>query len=110
MSRLKPRPTTTAWFTVLLRRKSKEPAGRRRYGRALKPFGDARSTASLLVAGQDWIAATLALVEKGVDIGLGVEGDQVVDLFAGAYEADWEIQFVGDGDYDAAFGGAVEFG
>jgi hypothetical protein len=27
-------------------------------------------------------------VEKGIDVGFGVEGDQVVDLFAGAHEAD----------------------
>src|SRR5579864_5597266 len=53
--------------------------------------------------------SSAALVEEGVDIGLGVEGDEVVDLLAGAYETDGEIQFVGDGDYDAAFGGAVEF-
>ena len=31
--------------------KSKEPAGRRRYGRALKPFRDAGSTTAVLVAG-----------------------------------------------------------
>src|SRR5579862_557254 len=110
MSRLKPRPTTTARFTALLRRKSKEPARRRRYGRALKPFGDARSTAILLVASQNWLVASAALVEEGVDIGLWVEGDEVVDLFTGADETDWEIQFVGDGDDDAALGGAVEFG
>ena len=62
------------------------------------------------VAGWNRLAATRGLVEEGVDIGLGVEGDQIVDLFACAYKADGEIQFVGDGDYDAAFGGAVEFG
>ncbi len=55
--------------------KSKEPAGRRRYGRALKPFGDAKSTAILLVAGRNRLAAIGGLVEEGVDIGLGVEGD-----------------------------------
>src|ERR1700735_2274252 len=48
------------------------------------------------------------LVEEGVDIGLGVEGDEVVDFFAGSDEADGEIQFAGDGYDDAAFGGAVE--
>src|SRR5580704_13910648 len=48
------------------------------------------------------------LVEERVDIGLGIEGDEVVDLFACPYETDWEIQLVGDGDDDAAFCGAVE--
>src|ERR1700746_579731 len=50
------------------------------------------------------------LVEEGVDIGLCVEGNQVVHLFAGTDETNWEIQFMGDGDDDAAFGGTVEFG
>ena len=50
------------------------------------------------------------LVEEGVDIGLRVEGHQVVDLFAGADEADRQIQFARDGDDDAALRGAVELG
>src|ERR1700735_1466727 len=54
--------------------------------------------------------APVALVEEGVDIGLGVEGNEVVDFFAGADETDGKIQFAGDGHDDAAFGGAVELG
>src|SRR5579862_7162927 len=50
------------------------------------------------------------LVEEGIDIGLGVEGNEVVDFFAGADEANREIEFAGDGDDDSAFGGAVELG
>jgi len=50
------------------------------------------------------------VVEKRVGVGLGVEGDEVVDLFAGADEADGQAEFAGDGDDDAAFGGAVELG
>src|SRR5271155_1728202 len=49
-------------------------------------------------------------IKERVDVGLGIEWDQVVDFFAGAYEADWQIQFAGNGYDDAAFGGAVEFG
>src|SRR5580704_1494235 len=48
------------------------------------------------------------LVEERVDIGLRVEGDEVVDFFAGADEADREIQFAGDGDDDAALRRAVQ--
>ena len=54
--------------------------------------------------------APAELVEERVDIGLRVEGDEVVDFFAGADEAYGEIEFAGDGDDDAAFGGAVELG
>jgi hypothetical protein len=46
-AQLKPCPDENQERTA----KSKEPAGRRRYGRALKPFGDARPTAAVLVAG-----------------------------------------------------------
>ena len=41
---------------------------------------------------------------------MGVEGDEVVDFFAGADEADGQIQLAGDGHDDAAFRGAVELG
>src|ERR1700732_1270898 len=57
-----------------------------------------------------WCNAARELVEERVDIGLRVEGDEVVDFFAGADKADGEVQFAGDGDNDAAFGGAVELG
>src|SRR3984885_14712046 len=54
--------------------------------------------------------ALLCLVKQRVDVGLGIEWNQVVDFFARADEADRQIQFAGDGYDDAAFGGAVEFG
>src|SRR6202044_3403466 len=50
------------------------------------------------------------LVEQGVDEGGGVEGDDVLELFADAGVADREAELVGDGDDDAAFGAAVELG
>ena len=50
------------------------------------------------------------LIEERVDVGLGIEWDQVVDFFAGADEADRQVQFAGDGYDDAAFGGTIEFG
>src|SRR5580658_1223582 len=56
------------------------------------------------------LRARVASIKERVDIGLGIEWDQIVDFFAGAHEADRQIQFAGDGYYDAAFGGAVEFG
>ena len=50
------------------------------------------------------------LVEERVDVGFGVERNQIVDLFAGADETNGEAEFARDGDDDAAFGGAVELG
>src|SRR5579885_2933506 len=50
------------------------------------------------------------LSEEGFGVGVGVEGDEVVDLLAGADEADGEAEFAGDGDDDAALGGAIELG
>ena len=52
----------------------------------------------------------VASVEERVDVGLGIERDQVVDFFAGADEANRQIQFAGNGYHDAALGGSVEFG
>src|ERR1700761_9471113 len=49
-------------------------------------------------------------VEEGIDIGLRVEGDEMVDFFARADEAEGEIQLARDGDDYAALSGAVEFG
>src|SRR5579883_1302077 len=50
------------------------------------------------------------LGEEGLGVGVGVEGDEVVDLLAGADEADRQAKFAGNGHDDAAFGGAVELG
>ncbi len=50
------------------------------------------------------------LREEGIDEGLGIEGEDVFDFFADAGKADRKAEFVGDGDHDAAFGGAVELG
>ena len=50
------------------------------------------------------------LVEQRIGVGLGVEGNEVVDLFAGADKTDGEAEFARDGDDDAAFGGAIELG
>src|SRR5258708_36845273 len=49
-------------------------------------------------------------VDQGVDEGFAVEGDEVVDLFADAGVDDGEFELGGDGEDDAAFGGAVELG
>jgi len=49
------------------------------------------------------------LVEKRVGVGFRVEGNHVVDLLAGANEADGQAQFARDGDNDAALGRAIEF-
>src|SRR5258708_21397359 len=49
-------------------------------------------------------------VEKRVGVGLGVERDEVVDLFAGAYEADWQAYFAPDGYDDATPRGAIPLG
>ena len=49
-------------------------------------------------------------VEKRIRVGFGVEGNHVVNLFAGADEANRQAQFARDGDDDAALGGAVELG
>ena len=50
------------------------------------------------------------LVEEGVDEGAAVEGEDVFDLFADADVEDGELEFGGDGEDDAALGGAVELG
>ena len=50
------------------------------------------------------------LAEECFDEGLGVEGFDVVGGFAETYEFDGEVDLVSDGDDDATFGGAVEFG
>ena len=51
----------------------------------------------------------MTLIEERGDIGFGVEGEKVGDLFADADVANGDVEFAGDGDGDAAFGGAVEF-
>ncbi len=48
--------------------------------------------------------------EEGFDEFFGVEGFDVVGGFADADEFDGDVELVADGDDDAAFGGAVEFG
>lgn len=50
------------------------------------------------------------LAEKGLDEGFGVEGLDVLRFFADADELDGDVGLVADGDDDAAFGGAIEFG
>src|SRR5271165_3113671 len=50
------------------------------------------------------------LVKQGIGVGFGVEGDHVVDFFAGADKTDRQFQFAGNGHDDAALGGAVELG
>ena len=50
------------------------------------------------------------LLEEGVDEGAAVEGDDVFEFFADAGVDDGESEFRGDGEDDAALGGAVEFG
>ena len=50
------------------------------------------------------------LAQQCVDKCFGGEFQQVAHFFADAYEADGEIELAGDGDGDAAFGGAVELG
>jgi hypothetical protein len=49
-------------------------------------------------------------VEERVDEGVGVEGNEVVDLFADSGVDDGKLELGCDGEDDAAFGGAVEFG
>src|SRR5579859_4058564 len=50
------------------------------------------------------------LIEERIGVGFGVEGNHVVDLFAGADEANGQAEFAGNGNDDAAFGGAIKFG
>ena len=50
------------------------------------------------------------LVEEGVDEGFAVEGEDVFEFFADAGVDDGEFELGGDGEDDAAFGGAVELG
>ena len=52
----------------------------------------------------------LASIEKGVDEGVRVEGEEVFHLFSDAGVDDGELEFGGDGEDDAALGGAVELG
>ena len=54
--------------------------------------------------------ARLGLIDERVDEGGTVEGDDVFDLFADARVNHWELEFGGDGEDDAALGGAVELG
>src|SRR5579863_9393153 len=76
-------------------------------------FGWARAT--LWVASRrarsihDSSASRLGSVEERVDIGLRVERNEVVNLFAGANETNRQVQFARDGDDDAALRGAIEF-
>src|SRR3989442_5381030 len=50
------------------------------------------------------------LIEEGVDEGAAVEGNDVFEFFADAGVDDREFEFGGDGEDDAALGGAVELG
>src|SRR5215831_1354899 len=50
------------------------------------------------------------LVEKGIRVRFGVEGNQIVDLLAGADKANRQAQLTRNGDDDATFGRAVKFG
>ena len=52
----------------------------------------------------------MRIAEEAFDEGFGVEGGEVVGLFAGADEEDGEVEFVGDGEDYAAFGGTVHLG
>jgi len=52
----------------------------------------------------------IASVEEGVDEAGAVEGDDVFEFFADACVDDWEFEFGGDGQDDAAFGCAVQLG
>ena len=46
--------------------------------------------------------SVLRIAEEAFDEGFGVEGGEVVGLFAGADEEDGEVEFVGDGEDYAA--------
>src|SRR5258707_87510 len=48
------------------------------------------------------------LVEEGINVGFGVEGNEVVNLFAGADEANRQAKLARNRDDDAAFRRAVE--
>jgi len=50
------------------------------------------------------------LVEERVDEGGAVERDDVFEFFSGSGVDDGEFELSSDGEDDAAFGGAVEFG
>ena len=69
---------------------------------------DGSSTRCDFINRQDELV--LSLTDQGIDEGFGGEFEEVVHLFAYAYEADRQVQLAGDGDGDAAFGGAVELG
>src|SRR5580698_324027 len=49
-------------------------------------------------------------VEKRIDVSFGVERNEIVDLLAGADEANGHAELAGDGNDDAALRGAVELG
>src|ERR1700735_1545122 len=79
-------------------------------------FGCARAVARAASSNARPISVACApggvasLVEEGIDIGLGVERYEIVDLFPGADETNRQIQLPGDGHNDAAFRGPVELG
>src|SRR5258707_10595879 len=50
------------------------------------------------------------LVEEGSRVRFGVEGNHIVNLFAGADEADRQPEFAGNRNDDAALGRAIQFG
>ena len=52
--------------------------------------------------------AQMLLVEQGVDEGVRIEGKDVFHFFADAGEDDRQAELGGDGEHDAALGGAVE--
>ena len=47
------------------------------------------------------------LIEKGSRVRFGVEGNHIVNLFAGADEADRQPEFAGNRNDDAALRGAI---
>lgn len=51
-----------------------------------------------------------AFPEQGVEVGVEIEGEEVVDPLAYTNEADGEAALVGAGDEDAALRAAVELG
>ena len=56
------------------------------------------------------ISSRIELLEQRIDKLFRRELQQVGHFFADADEADGQVEFAGDGDGDAAFGGAVELG
>src|SRR5260370_28604224 len=47
-------------------------------------------------------------IEQGIGVGLGVEGNEVVNLLPGDDKANGEAKLTRDGHDDAAFGGTVQ--